>query len=267
MRYLWQFYARTMKTALLRECQYRVALTFYTLGMLAEPVIYLVVWSTVAQAQGGTVGGYTAGGIAAYYIIWTLVRTINIVYTPYGWEGRIQRGQLSAMLLRPLHPIHYDLAFFAGSKLVSLLIWLPIAAALTYVFHPLFLLSFAGSAVFVLALVGAYLLRSMFLWALGMVSIWTTRVGAIYELFFACELLLSGRMVPMALLPEWVQHLAYVLPFQWTFSFPIEALIGQLSPAQLFCGLGMQLLWSGIGLLLVWLCWRVSIRHFSAVGN
>ena len=52
------------------------------------------VWSTIAIHQGGMVAGYTAGAFAAYYIVWTLVRNMNIVFTPYGWEGRIQRGQL-----------------------------------------------------------------------------------------------------------------------------------------------------------------------------
>ena len=32
-------------------------------------------------------------------------------------------------------------------------------------------------------------------------------------------------------MPDWVQHLADVLPFQWTFGFPIEALVGNLSHA------------------------------------
>ena len=54
--------------------------------------------------------GLTAGDFAAYYIVWTLVRTMNIVFTPYGWEWRIREGQLTGQLLRPLHPIHYDIA-------------------------------------------------------------------------------------------------------------------------------------------------------------
>jgi len=29
----------------------------YLLGMVAEPVIYLVVWTTIAEESGGTVGG------------------------------------------------------------------------------------------------------------------------------------------------------------------------------------------------------------------
>ena len=76
-------------------------------------------------------GGYTAGQFAAYYIVWTLVHNINIVFTPYGWEWRIQKGQLSGQLLKPMHPIHYDLGYFAGWKAVVVVLWLPIAVVLS----------------------------------------------------------------------------------------------------------------------------------------
>ena len=267
MKYLVAFYLQTMKTAILTWFQYRIGQYFYMIGMIAEPVVYLVVWSTVAQAQGGMVGGYTAGSFAAYYIVWTLVRNINIVFTPYGWEWRIQRGELSAMLLRPLHPLHYDLAYFAGSKVVVIVLWLPIAVILTLLFHPTFNVTPLGIVVFAVAIWGAYLIRTMLLWLLGMMTFWTTRVSAIYELYFALELLLSGRLVPLSLMPAWAQSIASFLPFQWTFGFPIEALIGQLSPQQLLSGLGMQVIWIVASFLLVRLVWHFGIRHFSSVGN
>ena len=94
MRALGDFYLMRMKLAIIEQFQYRVANYFYMIGMIAEPVIYLVVWSTVAVSQGGSVGGYTAGEFAAYYIIWTLVRNMNIALTPYAWENYIQRGYL-----------------------------------------------------------------------------------------------------------------------------------------------------------------------------
>lgn len=59
---------------------------FLHVGMISESIIYLVVWSVIAAAQGGTVGGYDVGYFVAYYIFWTLVRNMNIVFTPYGWE-------------------------------------------------------------------------------------------------------------------------------------------------------------------------------------
>jgi hypothetical protein len=63
------FYLATMRAAIQTQLQYRVANYFYMLGMVAEPVIYLVVWSSVADSSGGAVNGITAGEFAAYYIV------------------------------------------------------------------------------------------------------------------------------------------------------------------------------------------------------
>jgi ABC-2 type transport system permease protein len=267
LRSLADFYLTTMRTAVQQEFQYRAATYMYLIGMVAEPVIYLVVWSTIADQSGGMVGGLTAGEFAAYYIVWTLVRTMNIVFTPYGWEWRIREGELSGQLLRPLHPIHYDIAQFAGGKLPWVLFYLPIAALLTLVFDPTFDVRPLEVVVFVVAIWGAYLIRTFNQSALGLITFWTTRVGALFQLYIALELLLSGRLVPLTLFPEWVQTVAWFLPFRWTFYFPIQALVGELSSAELLGGLAMQVLWTVVGIGLFSLVWRFAIRRYTAVGN
>jgi ABC-2 type transport system permease protein len=265
--WLADFYLTVMRTAVAEQFQYRAANYAYTIGMIAEPVIYLVVWSTVAEAQGGQVGGFTPGAFAAYYIVWTLVRTMNIVFTPYGWEERIRQGELSPMLLRPLHPIHYDIAYFAGWKVVAIVLWLPIAALLSLAFHPQLEVTALEAAVFAVAIWGAYLIRTMLLWLLGMISFWTTRVSALYELYFTAELLLSGRLVPLALMPGWALGLVRVTPFQWTFSFPIEVLVGDLPAGRLAAGLAAQALWTAAGAVGVAVVWRFGVRRYTAVNN
>ncbi len=267
MKHLLGFYLINMRLSVLQEFQYRVANYFYMIGMIAEPVIYLVVWSTVANSLGGSVGGYTAGSFTAYYIVWTLVRNMNIVLTPYAWEFRIQQGQLSAELLRPIHPLHGDIAYFAGWKVVVIILWLPLAGILSLIFKPSLNPSLLQVVVFFFAIWGAFLIRMLMLWLLGMIAFWTTRVGAIFELFFAFELIFSGRLVPMPLMPTWVQQIANYLPFQSTFFFPIDTLVGQLTPAQLFTGLGIQVVWILLGILVVALVWRIGVRRFSSVGN
>ena len=267
IRGLFDVYVQEMKIAIASQIQYRAANYMYMLGMVAEPVIYLVVWETVAAQQGGSVAGITAGQFAAYYIVWTLVRNINIVFTPYGWEERIREGQLSAQLLRPLFPITEDLGFFLGWKPVVVLLWLPIAIFLSLVFHPVLNPSPLAIVVFAVALLGAYLIRSLNQSSLGLITFWTTRVGPIFQMYIAAELLLSGRLVPMALMPGWVQGLANVLPFQWTFGFPIEALVGNLPTDQLLGGLAMQLLWIIVGAVLVRIVWHFAIRRYSAVSG
>jgi ABC-2 type transport system permease protein len=261
------FYAVVMRTAVQTQFQYRAQNYLYMIGMIAEPVIYLVVWSAVARGQGGSVEGISPGDFAAYYIVWTLVRNMNIVFTPYGWEERIRQGEFSGQLLRPVHPLHYDLAYFAGWKVVVIVLWLPIAAVLSLVFHPTLSISVQEVVVFVIAIWGAYLIRSLLLEALGMVSFWTTRVSALYQLFFTAELLLSGRLLPLALLPGWAQSIAGWSPFPSTFGFPIEALVGDLSTRELWTGVGVQLVWIGVGAVLAGVVFRFGVRRYSAVGN
>jgi ABC-2 type transport system permease protein len=266
-RSLLDYYITRGRTQIQSQIQYRVATYFWLIGMLAEPIVYLVVWTTIADQHGGSVQGITTGEFAAYYIVWTLVRNMNIVFTPYGWEWRIREGELSAALLRPLHPLHDDIAGFAGWKFVTIVLWLPIAAALWFLFDPVLDPTLLEVAVFSVAIWGAYLIRTMFLSMLGMITFWTTRVSAIFELAIALELLLSGRLVPLRLMPDWAQQVANFLPFKWSFYFPIEALVGDYSTRELLGGLAIQALWIVALTGLTLLVWRFAVRRYSAVGN
>ena len=261
------FYLTTMRTAVQQQFQYRLATYFYMFGMVAEPVIYLVVWTTIAEQQGGSVQGLTVGYFAAYYIVWTLVRNMNIVFGAPFWEWRIREGDLNRDLLRPVLPLHYDIAYFAGWKVVVIVLWIPLAIGLSLVFDPALDPRALEIAVFAVAIWGAYLIRTMFQEALGMLCFWTTRGAAIFDLWMTLELLLSGRLVPLPLMPEWVQTLTWFLPFQWAFFFPIEALVGELSNAELVRGLGVQLLWIVIGFAIFRFAWKHAIKRYSAVGG
>ena len=170
-------------------------------------------------------------------------------------------------LMRPIHPIHGDVAFFAGWKFVVILLWLPLAAILSWIFKPDFDIRWMEVIVFSLAIWGAYLIRTILLSLLGMITFWTTRVSAIFELYFGLELILSGRLVPMTIMPAWVQNLSNYLPFKWTFFFPIEALVGNMTDAQLWSGFGMQVLWIASGVVLLNLIWSFAIKQYSAVGG
>jgi ABC-2 type transport system permease protein len=103
---------------------------------MIEPAIYLVVWRTVALEQGGAVGGYTVDDFTAYYIVWTLVRVMNLAHAPYAWEWRIRGGRLNEMLSVPIQPFHRDFAYFIGAKFVWILMWIPGGGVLTLTFQP-----------------------------------------------------------------------------------------------------------------------------------
>ena len=264
---LGRYYLAEARNGLVSEFQYRTAAAIALLGFLIEPVIYLAVWRTVALAQGGEVGGYDANDFTAYYIVWSLVRVMNLALTPYSWEWRIRGGRLNEFLIRPVHPFHRDFAFFAGQKPIWIAIWVPMAIILWLTYRPEVQLTIPHTLVFFVSVWAAFAIRHMYLFVLGALNFWTTRTSALFELSIAVEMLMSGRLVPLSLMPDWVQRLSLFLPYRWTFLFPIETMIGRLSWPQIGIGILAQIGWVAGLALAIRLVWGRAIKRYTAVGG
>ena len=145
--------------------------------------------------------------------------------------------------MKPVHPIHEDIAGSWAGRSSCCVLWLPIAAGLVLLFRPTLSPTLLQCVVFFFAIWGAYLIRAIMQWSLGLITFWTTRVGAIFEAYYLSEMLLSGRVFPLVLMPKWFQTLTWYFPFRWSFSFPIVALTGPITNRDLFIGLGMQVAW------------------------
>ena len=264
---LLRYYVVSGRVAIQGQIQYRAATYFYLVGFLIEPVVYLVVWRSVAESQGGSVAGFTVDTLTAYYIVWTLVRAMNTGFTPYAWEWRIRGGRLNEFLSKPVHPFHRDLSWFGGGKFVWIALWIPIAVVLWIAFRPSVSPTWEQAGAFFIAIWLAFLVRFSLLWLLGMVTFWTTRGSALFEIFIAGELLLSGRLVPIEFLPDWAIQAANVLPFKWTFQFPIDAVIGRLDSAAMWTGVLAQAAWSAGLITAIALVWRAATKRYTAVGG
>ncbi len=266
MRPLLALYAQQLKTTLAAMLQYRAALVIWLIGHVLEPLIYLIVWSTVSRAGGGSVGGYTTGDFAAYFIVLMLVNHLTYTWIMYEYEYRVRHGSLSFALLRPVHPIHADIADNVTSKMVSLPGMLLMAVALALLFRPAFSLSLWAVAAFVPAVLLAFLLRFLVEWTLALAAFWTTRVSALNQMYFVAILFLSGQIAPLALLPSGIRMAAAILPFRWMVAFPVELLLGRLTPTQALAGFGVQAAWIVAGAILLRVVWRLGVRAYSAVG-
>jgi ABC-2 type transport system permease protein len=255
------------KITIISSFQYRVQEGLQLLGLLVESVIYLVVWTTIAQARGGTVGGYTAGEFAAYFIAWSFVRNATTGWSPWGMEWRIRRGEFNALLLRPVHPYWTDMGDMLGGKAIQTITLIPTMALLVLAFRPEFAVVPWSLLALAPALLLAFLLRYTLMYGLAVTAFWTTRVTALFEVWYALEFFTSGRVAPLSVLPEWAQGIAGGLPFQWMFYFPLELFLGRLTQAQALQGFLMQGLWLLAVIVLMKLIWRAAIRQYGAVGG
>jgi ABC-2 type transport system permease protein len=255
------------KIAVLGGIQYRLHAGLQLVGLLVESVIYLVVWTTIARSSGGEVGGYTVGEFAGYFIAWTFVRNITTGWSPWGIEWRIRRGEFNSLLLRPVHPYFYDMGEMLGDKLMANITLLPTILLLTLAFRPEFTVIPWALVVLIPVLLLAFLLRYTLMYALAITAFWTTRVTALFELWFALEFFTSGRIAPLTVLPDWARQIAEALPFQWMFYFPLELLLGRRNAQEALVGVLMQCLWLAVTVIVFRVVWRAAVRRYAAVGG
>jgi ABC-2 type transport system permease protein len=267
MKGLPAIYAQQLKTSLASMLQYRAALIIWLIGNILEPLILLVVWTTVAGSSGGNVVGFGARDFAAYYIVLMVVNQWTFSWVMYEFDYRIREGLFSTSLLHPLHPIHEDIADNLSYKAATLPVLAGAAAAMTFVFHPAFRISAWMALAFVPAMVMAFLVRFLVEWTVALAAFWTTRTGAINQIHYMAVLFFSGQIAPLAILPRPLQVVATALPFRWAVGFPVELVLGRLSPAQAIAGFGAQAAWLLGALLILKFAWRLSLKHYSAVGG
>jgi ABC-2 type transport system permease protein len=78
----------------------------------------------------------------------------------------------------------------------------------------------------------------------------TLMIGVLGEFF-------AGLIIPIPLMPEWLQNIAYMLPFRLTADFPFRVYSGHIPQDEALIGIVAQLVWL---VVLVWLG-RVAINN------
>jgi ABC-2 type transport system permease protein len=266
MKALVELYIQQFKTTLAMMFAYRASLFIWMIGQVLEPLVYLIVWSLVSNANGGSVGDYSTGQFAAYFILLMLVNQVTYTWIMYEFEYRVREGSLSFALLKPVHPIHSDIADNISSKLITTPFMLLVAVVLAFIFHPVLSPPPWAVALFLPALLLAFMIRFLLEWTLALTAFWTTRVGAANQIYFILMLFLSGQFAPLSLFPYPVQIIAEILPFNWLISYPLNLITGRLSVNEALIGLGAQVGWLIIAYILLRVVWRAGVKVYSAVG-
>ena len=262
-----RIYQRLWQVNWAEQWQYRANMIMYLLYWLVSPIIYLAVWTTIADSQG-SVQGLTANDFVTYYMTLLIVDQLTSDITVYLLAYKIQDGTLSGELLRPVHPIltntlMNNLAF----KALTLLVLIPVWVVLFFLFKPDFSsVTFANLFIAVPAVAFGFAINFLFGAAITCLAFWTTRVYSLMEFYGALRILFSGQFVPLVLMPPLIQNLARFLPFQLTLYFPIELILGGLPRQTILLDFALDLVWFVLALSAFWITWREGIKRFSAVG-
>jgi ABC-2 type transport system permease protein len=218
-----------------------------------------VLLAAVAGAGTGFAGGYDRAQLATY--CWASQGLIGVV-SLWGWtdlSDRIRSGDVTADLLRPMHPVTSYLAIDLGraahatytrfalpmlTGAVFFTLYLP-GRPLTY---PLFVISvFLGVVV---SFGCRYLVNATAYWLLeirGISLFWTFGTAA-----------LAGLAFPLHFLPTWLVVTLWVAtPFPSILQAPLDVLVERGSLPQLGAVVAGQAAWA-VALLAI--CWYVQGR-------
>ncbi|HTE51793.1 MAG TPA: ABC-2 family transporter protein [Kofleriaceae bacterium] len=231
------------------------------------PLIMLGLWTSVAAEAPFAQFGQRE--FVAYYIAVLIVRNLTGSWVVWQINEEIRRGLLSFRLLRPVHPFVTYAASHLASVPMRSVIAIPFAVILLIssareilVTDPVMLLVLAAS------LLGAWLITFFILLMIGAVGLFVDKSVAVFEVYMGFFAVLSGYLVPPALMPGWVASIAKWTPFPSMLGFPVQLAIGSYHRRLDALGdLAIQWGWVVLVIVAALAVWRAGIRRYEAFGS
>jgi ABC-2 type transport system permease protein len=229
------------------------------------PLVMLGLWTSVADES--PFANYQSADFVAYYLATLIVRNLTGNWVFWHISEEIRRGTLSMRLLRPIHPFYG----YAATHLASV----PLRGVVALPFAGILLASTAADrlttdpallAIFGLSLAGAWALCFLVLATIGCLAFFIDKSLAMFDVYLGVFAVLSGYLLPLALLPDWVRAVADVAPFRYMLSFPVETLLGHHDVGAALIHLGVQWLYVAGAALLAGFTWRRGVRRYEAYG-
>lgn len=269
-------YATVLQIALQERLVYRADFFLSTLIRFLPIVTTIFLWGAIfAGAKGGPsssaqFGGFRFDDMVAYYLLVMVSRAFSSM--PGLGESiarEVREGTLKRFLIQPVDLVNYLLCLRVAHKSV----YYGVAAVPFAIVFFLCRRYFPGwpdppiLAGYALSLVLAFLIGFFLEACLGMLSFWFLEVSSLFMVVMSLNYFLSGQMVPLELLPHWLETPLKLLPFQFLAHFPAVVMLGKVSGADLARGLALELGWLAVLIALTRWTFRRGLRHYSAFGG
>jgi len=253
------------KTSVFSALSYRGDIFLFVLVGISQPLVILSLWLGVIYS-GGSVP-LSSVDLIVYYLLVILVSYFSSTWASQFITSDIRLGKISPYLLKPVSYLFFQLGNNFGEKTIKGLYLLPLLVILAVVFKIPF--SFPGiilTIIFIASLISAIFLAFFIDICIGVAGFWFESTEALDDIYGMGSSLLSGKFIPLSVIPILYVGFFSLLPFRYLLSFPIEIIQNRLNPVQIVAGLLIQNTWL-IGFILLYkLLWSKGVRKYSAVG-
>jgi len=230
------------------------------------PLVMMGLWTAVAA--DGPVGRFASQDFVTYYLAVLIVRIVTNNWLVWEMTMDVKQGTLATRLLRPISPLVQYSAEHVAAIPMRVAMISPVILVLLWVGgKSLMFGSFERAGVFVVSLLGAWLILFFTMVLIGSLALFVQSALSIFDMWLALHFLLSGYLFPLELLPAWVAPISTATPFRYTLAFPVETWTGKLAMASAWHDLAIQWLFVVIMAAAALTVWRKGMRRFVAFGG
>jgi ABC-2 type transport system permease protein len=249
-----------------QQSVYRGAWVIFMLANICVPIISLLIWRT-ALANGARLP-VDERYVTTYFVLLGFVTMATSSWMTTFLAQDIRLGKLSSWMVRPVSLLIGFVANNLSEKFLKLFALVPMIGVVWWIFHDSMNIP-AGPgrwALFLISIVlGAVLVFTIDI-LIASLAFWMDDVTALAQARVIVAGVLSGAVVPLALMPSWSRGFVDHQPFRYTVSFPVEIVAGSLDGRALVAGFGWQLAYVVVAGVLARVVWAAGIRAYSAVG-
>ncbi len=248
-------------------------LRYYTgiLTYLINVTVYYFIWRAVygpAASSGASLAGYDLAQMLTYVAVGWIIRSLywNTIDQEMAYE--VLEGKIAMDLLKPVSVQWMWLARAAGESAFRLgMLTAPTALVIATVFPVRPPASAANFALFLLAVLGSFLLMGAINFMIGTCAIPLKSILALIRAKYWLIELLSGLLIPLSFFPAPIRKVSSWLPFEHIAYTPLRIYLGKLSIREAAVAVLTQWLWVAVLLWLGAWWWERATRKITIHGG
>lgn len=259
-------YLEFVKKAFQNNIVYRVDYFAGVLNTIIMIFVNISIWKAIYEEEEALEG--VQFRILITYIVLSFLMQCIFSMDEYIIENKVRSGLISSDLLKPISFRLYIFSYNMGSLVFRLIMQLlPAFLVSVLLFRILPPFSLTMTVYFIISLTLGFLVLynlNFIIWVSSFWFLWTFSLVTIKD---AAVMILSGALLPLWFMPQWLIGYIKLTPFDSIYYTPIGIYLGQIPRNEIFISMARQLGWVlvlfGIGHVL----WKLAAKKLVVQGG
>ncbi|MBW4085039.1 ABC-2 family transporter protein [Paenibacillus sp. S150] len=250
-----------LKISFKNAFEYRWSVFFSTISSVFSIWIMIMLWGYLYRNNDGMV---------AYMTHYTIVANLISLFYCRGIAkrigDRILNGQFALDLLKPIQIFVMSWLLELGEVLAAVIVrGIPICIVyLNYIVWDVNLIHILLS---VLAVVSGHIIFVLLYSILGFLAITLFDIWPFQRFLDDTIRFLGGGVIPLTIMPDLVSNIAYFLPFQYLYSFPLQILLNKLDAHTIMNYFIIEGVWIGALVIGIMIVYKAVLRKVVIQGG